>query len=81
MKFKIDDNLSAEIRDDRRAMGHEAELVSDEGLTGSPDEVLLGYVRREKRIFLTLDIGIAEVRAYPPDRRIAVRLRHFRGRV
>ena len=68
MKFKIDENLPAEIRDDLRAMGHDAELVSDEGLTGSPDEVLLEYVRREKRTFLTLDIGIADVRAYPPDR-------------
>ena len=57
MKFKIDENLPAEIRDDLRAMGHDAELVSDEGLTGSPDKVLLEHVRREKRAVLTLEIG------------------------
>ena len=68
MRFKLDENLPVEIRDDLRAMGHDAELVSDEGLTGSPDEVLLEYVRREKRTFLALDIGIADVRSYPPDR-------------
>lgn len=68
MKFKIDENLPAEIRDDLRAMGHEAELVSDEGPAGSPDEVLLEHVRREKRAVLALDTGIADVRAYPPNR-------------
>lgn len=68
MKFKIDENLPAEIRDDLRAMGHDAELVSDEGLTGSPDEVLLEHMRREKRAVPTLDTGIADVRAHPPDR-------------
>ena len=66
MKFKIDEKLPAEIRDDLRAMGHDADLVSDEGLTGSPDEDLLEHVRREKRISLTPDKGIADVRAYPP---------------
>lgn len=67
MNFKIDDNLPAEIRDDLRAVAHDPEPVSDEGLTGSPDEVLLGYFRREKRKFLALDTGIAEARSYPPD--------------
>ena len=63
MKFKIDENLPAEIRDDLRATGHDAELVSDEGLTGSPDEVLLEHVRREKRTILTLEIGFRFWRA------------------
>ena len=67
MKFKVDENLPAEIRDDLRDMGHDAHLVSDEGLTGAPDEVLLEHVRREKRILLTLDKGIADVRSFPPD--------------
>ena len=64
MKFKVDENLPAEIRDDLRDMGHDAHLVSDEGLTGAPDEVLLEHVRREKRILLTLDKGIADVRSF-----------------
>ena len=67
MKFKVDENLPAEIRDDLRDIGHDADLVSDEGLTGAPDEVLLEHVRREKRILLTLDKGIADVRSYPPN--------------
>ena len=49
MKFKVDENLPAEIRDDLRDMGHDADLVSDEGLTGAPDDVLLEHVRCEKR--------------------------------
>ena len=49
-------------------MGHDAELVSDEGLTSSPDEVFLEYVRHKKRTSLASDTGIVDVRAYPPDR-------------
>ena len=67
MKFKVDENLPAEVRDDLRDIGHDTDLVSDEGLTGAPDEVLLEHVRREKRILLTLDKGIADVRSYPPS--------------
>ena len=67
MKFKVDENLPADVRDDLRDMGHDAELVSDEGLTGSPDEVLLEHIRREKRTLLTPDKGIADVRSYPPS--------------
>jgi predicted nuclease of predicted toxin-antitoxin system len=41
MKFKVDENLPAELLDDLRIVGHEAETVSDEGLTGVPDAVSL----------------------------------------
>ncbi len=68
MKFKLDENLPTEICADLRGLGHDAETVPDEGLSGSPDETLLKRVQQEQRIFLTLDKGIADVRVYPPDR-------------
>ena len=68
MKFKVDENLPAEICTDLRGLGHDAQTVPDEGLSGSPDETLLKRVQHEERIFLTLDKGIADVRLYPPDR-------------
>ncbi len=67
MKFKLDENLPTEICADLRGLGHDAETVPDEGLSGSPDETLLKRVQQEQRIFLTLDKGIADVRVYPPD--------------
>jgi predicted nuclease of predicted toxin-antitoxin system len=68
MKFKIDENLPAEIAIDLRATGHDADTVSDQGLVGSPDSVILAKVQSEGRAILTMDKGIANVRVYPPDR-------------
>ncbi len=53
MKFKIDENLPAEICADLHGLGHDAETVPDEGLSGSSDETLLKRVQHEERIFLT----------------------------
>jgi predicted nuclease of predicted toxin-antitoxin system len=67
MKFKLDENLPTELADDLRALGHHAETVSDEGLTGAVDPVLLERIRLESLAFLTMDKGIADVRVYPPQ--------------
>ena len=67
MKFKIDENLPAELADDVRAAGHEADTVSDEGLAGAADSALMARVQSEGRVLLTQDKGIADVRVYPPD--------------
>ena len=66
MKFKIDENLPAEVAADLRAAGHDAESVADEGMGGSPDPPILGRAKREGRVFFTMDKGIADIRIYPP---------------
>jgi len=68
MNFKIDENLPVEIAADLRAQGYEAETVVQEGLRGARDPIVLERVRNEGRAFLTMDKGIANVRANPPDR-------------
>jgi hypothetical protein len=68
VRFKLDENLPAELLDDLRAAGHEADGLRDEELSGAPDAAVLDLVRREGRVLLTLDKGIADVRAYPPER-------------
>lgn len=67
MKFKVDENLPAEIKGDLQAAGHDAETVADEGLAGAPDPQLAQVVQRENRVLLTMDKGIGDVRKYPPD--------------
>jgi len=66
MRFKLDENLPAELASDLAAAGHEAQTVVTEGLAGSADSDLLEVVRREERVLLTLDKGIANVHLYPP---------------
>lgn len=67
MKFKIDENLPAELASDLRAMGHDADTVVDEGLGGTSDGILMNVTREESRVLMTMDKGIADVRVYPPD--------------
>jgi hypothetical protein len=67
VRFKLDENLPVELLDDLRAAGHDAEALRDEGLIGAPDDVVLDLVRRERHVLLTLDKGIADVRAHPPE--------------
>jgi hypothetical protein len=66
VRFKLDENLPIELLDDLRTAGHEADGLRDEGLIGAPDDEVLALVRREGRVLLTLDKGIADVRAYQP---------------
>jgi predicted nuclease of predicted toxin-antitoxin system len=66
VKFKLDENIPAELVEDLRAAGHDAATAHDEGATSASDPELLALVKAEGRIFLTLDKGVADVRAFPP---------------
>lgn len=68
MKFKIDENLPVEIVDEIRGLGHEGDTVFDEELSGFPDAKVLGAAEKGKRVLLTMDKGVANVRLYPPER-------------
>jgi predicted nuclease of predicted toxin-antitoxin system len=72
VKVKLDENLPTELLDDLRAAGHEADTVHDEALTGAPDSIVLDQVRHDGRVLFTLDKGIANVRAYPPERHAGI---------
>ncbi|HLJ97336.1 MAG TPA: DUF5615 family PIN-like protein [Gemmataceae bacterium] len=66
MRFKVDENLPAEVRDDLCALGHDADTGKDERLAGVPDAVLLAKVQAGGRGLLTLDKGIANIQTYLP---------------
>src|SRR4051794_30448772 len=67
MKSKVDENLPAEIVADLRDAGQDTDTVTDQGMTGVTDPVLLARIQAEWRARLTLDKDIANVRAYPPQ--------------
>jgi predicted nuclease of predicted toxin-antitoxin system len=66
MRFKVDENLPIEVADLLTAAGHDAATVHDEGVGGSPDPDLANLTRREERALVTLDLGFADIRSYPP---------------
>ena len=67
MRFEVDENLPLQIVSDLQAAGYEADSVNGEGLSGASDVLLLERVQKERRVFLTVDKGIANIRNYPGD--------------
>ena len=66
MDFKIDENLPIEVAQLLVEAGHSASTALSEGLGGAPDEAVLAAASSERRVLVTLDIGFADIRTYPP---------------
>lgn len=66
MRFKVDENLPGELAQLLGDHGHEAHTVLDQRLGGSPDPTISEVCKREGRVLITLDLGFADIRAYPP---------------
>ena len=67
LKFKIDENLPSEVAEMLRSAGHDAVSVLDQNLGGWADPGVAEVCRSEGRIVVTLDVGFADVRSYPPQ--------------
>jgi predicted nuclease of predicted toxin-antitoxin system len=65
MKFKLDENLRVELADDLRRIGHDADTVYGEDLSGAEDAVVVAAARVSGRILMTLDKGVASLLQYP----------------
>ena len=66
MKLKLDENLSRHLKPALVELGHDVLTASDEDLLSRPDVEVAKCAAREGRIVLTLDIGFADLRKYPP---------------
>jgi predicted nuclease of predicted toxin-antitoxin system len=66
MKFKVDENLPMEVAKQLVTAGHDALTVSDQQLSGHVDSEVIDVCRNEGRALVTLDLGFADIRAYPP---------------
>ena len=67
MRFKLDENLPIEAGVLFAANGHDVETVLSEEMGGSADELLIEKSRRERRVLVSLDLGFADIRRYPPQ--------------
>lgn len=65
MKFKLDENLPASSAAILASAGHDADTVAAEGLTGAPDPDVVAATAAG-RILISLDVGLGDIRAYPP---------------
>ena len=67
MKFKIDENLPAEVASLLANAGHDAVTVWDEHLSGASDMEIADVCQAEDRILITLDTDFANIQHYPPQ--------------
>ena len=51
---------------DLRALGHDVDSVVSEGLASQPDLVVARAARDTRRVLLTLDKGLGNIRRFPP---------------
>ncbi len=66
MKLKIDENLPVEAAALLQRAGHDATTVVSEQLSGADDPELMSVCQTQGRVLVTLDVGFADIRAYPP---------------
>jgi predicted nuclease of predicted toxin-antitoxin system len=67
MRFKVDENLPPELPVLLTRCGHDASTVFDQGLRGRPDREVAEVCRSESRAVITLDVGLGDIREYPPE--------------
>ena len=67
MRFKIDENLPAEVATVLTEGGHDAETVQQERMVGAADGDLAAVCRDEGRALLTLDLDFSNIAAFPPS--------------
>ena len=67
MQFKIDENLPIEAAQLLAQAGHEAKTVHEQQLVGRPDDHVAAVCQREGRALITIDLDLADIRAYPPQ--------------
>ena len=66
VRFKLDENMPAELAAVFRRSGHDAATVAGQGLSGAKDSELASVCSEEGRTIVTFDMGFADIRAYPP---------------
>ena len=72
MKIKLDENLPVELANDLQLLGHDADTVDDEGLSGAEDPTVLDAAFKSGRVLFTLDKGIADLQRYPTSQHAGV---------
>lgn len=63
--FLVDENLPRSLAPELRRAGFDAEDVRDRGLAGHEDEDVLAYAISRRRILITRDLGISDLRRFP----------------
>lgn len=67
VRFKLDENMPRGAESLLLDAGHEVHTVLAENLGGRPDTEILDVCQRERRILVTFDLDLSDIRAHPPQ--------------
>jgi hypothetical protein len=68
LRIKFDENIGRSALELLQREGHDVATVSDQGVAGVSDEVLLDTCTAERRALITLDRDFGQVPRFPPKR-------------
>lgn len=66
MKIKLDENIPATLTTRLAELGHDADSVPDENLTGQPDTAIWASALAENRFLVTQDLDFSDASQMPP---------------
>jgi predicted nuclease of predicted toxin-antitoxin system len=66
MKLKPDESLTHRLQQPLQELGHDVSTAAEEELLGKSDAEVAAAAAHERRILLSLDLGFADIRDYPP---------------
>ena len=66
MRIKLDENIPVSLVTALDALGHDADSVPQEGLTGKPDPDVWRGAQECGRFLITQDLDFSDVRRYAP---------------
>jgi hypothetical protein len=67
VRFKLDENIAAEMSGPLIEAGHDVATVTGEGISGCEDTALYRTCRDEQRVLVTLDMDFANPLRFPPE--------------
>lgn len=66
MRIKLDENIPASLAEWLRNVGHDADTVPQEGLSGQSDQAVWDAAQHEQRFFVTQDLDFSDTRRFIP---------------
>jgi len=66
MKFKLDENVPVDLVRVLADIGHDADTVPQEALTGRPDSVIWACTQEAERLLITQDMDFADTPRFAP---------------
>ncbi|MCY4575843.1 MAG: DUF5615 family PIN-like protein [Chloroflexi bacterium] len=66
VRFKLDENLPAEMTAQFEQEGHDTATIVGQGMAGARDYEVANACVEEERVLVTLDTDFANITSYPP---------------